>query len=162
MTSTTPEQLKESVHEYFDRTWGEGDFSVVDEQFADDYVGHVPLQPEDAQGPEGFKAMARTYLTAFPDVEASIDDLIVEGDTVAVRYTWNGTHQGEVMGLGPTGRTVEGSGMAFLRFEDGKRVEDWIMEDNLGLMEQLGVFPPSPGVILKMVAGKIKAQLLGG
>lgn len=158
----TADQLKATVREYFERTWGDGDLSVIDEQFADHYVGHVPLQPENVHGPEGFKTMVRTYRTAFPDVEASIEDLIVEGDTVAVRYTWNGTHQGEVMGLEPTGRTVERSGMAFLRFEDGKRVEDWIIEDNLGLMQQLGAFPPGPGMMLRMVARKLKARLLGG
>lgn len=141
--NTEAEQLEASVREYFERTWEEGDLSVINEQFAADYVGHVPLQPE-AIGPEGYKTMVRTYRTAFPDVEASIEDLIVEGETVAVRYTWNGTHEGELLGIDPTGQTVEGTGMAFFCFEDGQRTEDWILDNTFGLMQQLGVIEP-PG-----------------
>lgn len=84
------------------------------------------------------------FRTAFPDLEMHEEAIIAEGDTVAVRYAWRGTHEGELMGIDPTGTTVEATGMAFVRFENGKRTKDWFCDDTLGILQQLGVVE-SPG-----------------
>lgn len=144
MAVTTPQRLKGIVREGIERVWNEGDLSYVDENVADGYVGHDPSEPEDLRGPEGFKSYVRQFRTAFPDLEVDVDEMVAEGDTVAVRYTWRGTHEGELMGVEPTGTRVEGTGMSFVGFEGEKIRGDWFLNDTLGLLQQLGVVE-SPG-----------------
>jgi len=81
---------------------------------------------------------------AFPDVRLTIEDMVAEGDKVAVRWAWSGTHRGEYMGIAPTGKEVTYTGITIHRITGGKIVESWDEVDNLGLMQQLGVAPP-PG-----------------
>ena len=81
------------------------------------------------------------YITAFPDLQFTIEDMIAEGDTVVVRYTTRGTHQGNLWGIPPTGKQVSGTGMFIDRPVNGKAVEQWINGDDLGLLQQLGVIP---------------------
>lgn len=103
-----------------------------------DYVAHVPFFPEqEIQGPEGWKEVISEFRTAFPDMEAGIGGIIAENETVAVRYSWRGTHKGELLGIEPTEKMVETTGMAFLRFDNGKRTEEWIIEDTFGLLQQI-------------------------
>jgi predicted ester cyclase len=71
--------------------------------------------------------------------------MIAEGDTVAIRVTWNATHDGAYQGIEPTGNEVEFSVIEFHRLVDGKIAERWIQPDQLGLMQQLGVIDPSTG-----------------
>lgn len=142
MAATTSRQPAAIAHEDIKRIWNEGDLSFVDDHYADDYVLHDPSLPEDVQGPEGFKSYVRQFRTAFPDLSVNDYELITEGDTVAVRYAWHGTHEGELMGIEPTGTQVEGTGTAFVRFEDGKVQEAWFLDDTLGLLRQLGVVEP--------------------
>lgn len=142
MAATTTEQPKAIAREDIERIWNEGELSFVDDHYAEDYVLHDPALPEDVHGPEGFKAYVREFRAAFPDLEVDDYDLIAEGDTVAVRYTWHGTHEGELMGIEPTGRKIEGNGTAFVRFEDGKVREGWILDDTFGMLRQLGIVDP--------------------
>lgn len=142
--AVTTQQLGAIVREDIERIWNEGELSFVDELYADDYVLHDPSLPEEVHGPEGYKSYVRELREAFPDLTVSDDAMITEGDTVAIRYSWRGTHEGEFMGIEPTGKRVEGTGMVFVRFEDGKVREDWIIDDSLGLLRQLGVIE-SPG-----------------
>lgn len=144
MAVTTTQQLTAIVREDIDRVWNEGDLSFIDEQYADDYVLHDASLPEDVHGRDGYKAYVQEFRKAFPDLEVTGNEIITEDDTVAVRYSWRGTHQGELMGIEPTGKQVEGTGMVFVRFENGKVREDWIIDDSFGLFQQLGVVE-SPG-----------------
>jgi predicted ester cyclase len=77
--------------------------------------------------------------TAFPDYHLRIDRMVAEDDKVGAQFTQGGTHEGELMGIAPTGRTVEWTETGILRFEGGKIVETWFESDILGLMQQLGV-----------------------
>ena len=83
--------------------------------------------------------------SAFPDLQMNVEDMIAEGDKVVARVRMSGTHQGEFMGIDPTGNRVEISGIDILRVADGKIVEHWGNFDDLGMMQQLGVIeqPPS-------------------
>ena len=117
---------------------------AVDEIYAPHYVLHDPNTPEDVHGVEGIREFFASTFDAFPDTEISIEELIAEGDKVVMRWTSRGTHQGEFLGLPPSGKRVEVAGVTISRIEGGKIVEDWELTDTLGLMQQLGAIP-APG-----------------
>jgi steroid delta-isomerase-like uncharacterized protein len=115
--------------------------AVVEELIAPNWVWHGPLPPgfsPDRAG--GLRAMT-VYWTAFPDGHVTIEDLIAEGDKVVLRGTFRGTHQGDLMGIPPTGKQVSFTAIEIDRIEDGKLVETWEGRDDLGFLQQLGVIP---------------------
>jgi steroid delta-isomerase-like uncharacterized protein len=114
---------------------------MVEEIYAPNYVGHDPAMPEDVHGVEGVKEFYEMYINAFPDAEITIEDQVAEGDTVATRWTARGTHQGELLGVPPSGNRVEVAGVTISRIEGGKIVEDWDNYDALGMMQQIGAIP---------------------
>ena len=91
--------------------------------------------PEQA---EAAKQEAADFRQGFPDVVSTIEDLIAEGDKVVARWRARATHQGEYMGIPPTGKEVEFTGISVYRIEAGKIAESWNVEDELGLMRQIG------------------------
>lgn len=113
------------------------DPAVVDAFFAPDFVSHTnpPGFPEGVEGVRRFFAMFRD---AMPDIEVTIEELIVDGDRAAVATTIRGTHTGEMLGLPATGRRVEVVGVDMVRVRDGKIVEHRGLTDTVGLMRQLG------------------------
>ena len=116
------------------------DPDIIDEVYAPDVVWHEPDQ--DIQGTEQAKQFIAMYKTAFPDLNATVEDVIAEGDKVVTRWTIRGTHQGEIEEFGPpTGRQIESKGITISRIEGGKIVEDWDSYDNLSVMQQLGLVP---------------------
>jgi steroid delta-isomerase-like uncharacterized protein len=116
------------------------DPDIIDEVYAPDVVWHEPDQ--DIQGTEQAKQFIAMYKTAFPDLNATVEDVIAEGDKVVTRVTLRGTHQGEIEEFGPpTGRQIESKGITISRIEGGKIVEDWDSYDNLSVMQQLGLVP---------------------
>ena len=90
---------------------------------------------------EGWYQAHTMFLTAFPDIQITIDDEIGEGDKVVTRWTFQGTHQGELMGMPATGKRVNIGGISTDRIANGKVVEHWAEIDLLGLMQQLGAAP---------------------
>lgn len=134
---------KEIVRRLGVEPW-EGQLGVIDELVAPDYVGHDPAQPE-LHGPEGIKEFITGYLAGFPDGRITIDGQLAEGDMVATRWTGRGTHQGELMGIPPTGKQVTVSGITISRVKNGKVVEEWSNWDTLGMLQQLGVVPAMAG-----------------
>ncbi len=111
---------------------------ALEELAASDIIDHDPA-PGQAPGLEGVKQSFDELLTAFPDVQMSIEDMIAEGDKVVARVSVSGTHQGEFMGIDPTGNRVTITGIDILRIAEGKIVEHWGNFDDLGMMQQLGV-----------------------
>ena len=87
---------------------------------------------------EAAKQEAADLRQGFPDVVSTIEDLIAEGDKVVARWRAQATHQGEYMGIPPTGNRVEFTGISMYRIEAGKIAESWNVEDDLGLMRQIG------------------------
>jgi steroid delta-isomerase-like uncharacterized protein len=114
----------------------ERDLDVVDRFFASDFVSHnnPPGFPPGLAGVKLFFAMFRD---AFPDAAVAIDELVADGDRVAVATTLTGTHEGELMGMAPTGRSVSVTGIDIVRIEDGRIVEHRGLTDIVGLMRQL-------------------------
>jgi len=84
------------------------------------------------------------YRAAFPDLQQTIEDQFAEGEKVATRLTGRGTHQGDLMGIAPTGNRIEAPGIVINRISSGKIAESWANYDAMGMMQQLGVLPP-PG-----------------
>jgi steroid delta-isomerase-like uncharacterized protein len=119
----------------------QGDLDVADEIISPDYIGHDPVSPEDVRGPEGAKETAMMYRNAFPDVQLSVEDQLAEGDMVATRWIASGTHQGDMMGIAPSGNRVTVSGTSVERIVDGKIEETWDNYDALGMMQQIGAIP---------------------
>jgi len=138
------EENKALVRRQEEELFGGGNLDVADEVYAPDYVGHDPSNPEDVRGLQAAKKAAAEYRQAFPDLRVSVEDLVAEGDRVAARLRFRGTHLGELDGIAPTGRRVDCSGIVISRIEEGKIAEDWANFDDLGMMRQLGLIP-EPG-----------------
>ena len=118
------------------------DLTVVDELISDDYVLHVPGGSE-IKGPQGLKQMFAVNMVAFPDSYYTIDDMVAEGDKVAVRLTLKTTHKGEYMGIPATGKSMTLTIAFFYRLIGGKIVEALQYSDSLSMFQQLGVTPPN-------------------
>ena len=113
--------------------------------FSSQYQDHN-APPGLPSGIEGDRQFFTMLFRAFPDLEATTEDLIAEGDRVVERVTIYGTHQGMFMGATPTGKHVTWSFINIYRIVDGKVVELWSEGDHLGLMQQIGLIPPpQPG-----------------
>ena len=115
-----------------------GDDAVLREVYAATFVHRNPADPAMPRGPEGMRQMMARWQGAFPDGQDRVEQQLAEGDLVATRWTFRGTHRGELFGVAPTGKQVTMSGMFIDRVQDGKIVEHWDEADIAGLMEQLG------------------------
>ena len=131
------EQNKALVRCLMDEDISRGDETVADAIIHPNFVDHTN-PPGMQHGIDGHKAIVRLFRAVFPDLEWRIDDLIAEGDKVVARTTMRGTQRGEFFGIPPTGRTVEMTGIHIVRVADGKIIEHWGSNDDLGLMRQLG------------------------
>jgi steroid delta-isomerase-like uncharacterized protein len=134
------EDNKALIREVIEEVWNRGNLAAVDRYFAPDYVDHTPF-PGQGPGPEGYREVVTAIREAFPDLHLTLGDILGEGDKVAFRYTMEGTHQGDFMGMPPTGKPFSVTGMIIARVDDGKAVERWANLDTLSLMQQLGAIP---------------------
>jgi steroid delta-isomerase-like uncharacterized protein len=94
-----------------------------------------------AEDPEGVRAVVAMFRSGMPDLRVIIEDMIAEGDKVATRYTLEGTHEGELFGVPPTGQRLSIKSISVERVSDGKIREHWRITDTLDMMQQLGVIP---------------------
>lgn len=124
------------VYELLDERNVEALKSLTDAGFID----HNPM-PGQAPGVEGEIEIVAMFTHAFPDFTHRVEDQLADEDRVMTRYTWRGTHRGEFAGIAPTGKRVEVSGIEVFRVRNGKIAEVWRCEDNLSLLQQLGVVP---------------------
>jgi steroid delta-isomerase-like uncharacterized protein len=139
------EDLKAIARRMIEEVYGAGNLAVVDQIVPGDYVGHDPAMPEPIRGPEGVKAAAGGYRSAFPDLSLTVEAQLSEGDLVVTRWTARGTHQGELFGIAATGKQATVTGISLDKITNGKIVEDWTNWDTLGLLQQLGAVPaPTP------------------
>jgi steroid delta-isomerase-like uncharacterized protein len=128
---------KEIVRRLAEEPW-RGNYDVIDEHVAPDYVGRDPATPEPIRGPAGLREFVRTYQTAFRDARITVEEQLAEGDLVATRWTGRGIHEGELMGIAPTGRETTVTGITISRFRNGKVAEEWLNWDVFGMLVQLG------------------------
>jgi len=114
--------------------------AVIDELYATDIVYHSS-SGRDIRGIKDYKQHVSEFYSAFPDLRFTIEDMVAEGDKVAVRLTGTGTNKGEFRGIPPTNKKVTLWEIQIDRVAGGKFVEGWSRYDTLGLMQQLGVIP---------------------
>ena len=128
-TKVSAEENKAVVRREQEDLWNHtGDLDAAGELFA-------------AGQAEAAKEEAANFRQGFPDVVSTIEDLIAEGDKVVARWRSHATHQGDYLGTPPTGNRVEFTGISFYLIEEGKIAQSWSLEDQLGLMRQIGAFP---------------------
>ncbi|MBI5291407.1 MAG: ester cyclase [Chloroflexi bacterium] len=138
--STLQEQNKAVIRRLIQGVWNEGNAAVLDEVFAADFVDRTAL-PGATPGREGLKQLFTMFSAAFSDASSTIDDLIAEGDKVAWRWTFRGTHIGPFMGIPATGKTITLTGITIDRIAGNAIVERWNQADFAGMMQQLGAAP---------------------
>ena len=129
--------VRRSVSEFYNRE----NVDVVDEFYTADFLSHDPAGIKEG-GVEELKQLMDSIYAAFPDFHLHIDELIAEGDKVVKRFTIHCTHQGEFMGVPPTGKEITFSGTHTYRVAGGKLAEEWVDINWLGFMQQLGVVAP--------------------
>ncbi len=134
---------KEVIRAYVETIFNQQQVDRADELVAPDYLDHAAL-PGQAPGLQGAKQKWAMYLAGIPDLRVTIEELVAEADKVAVRRSYDGTHQGELLGVPPTGKHVRIGGISIFRLAGGKIAEQWEQLDRLALMQQLGVLP-TPG-----------------
>jgi steroid delta-isomerase-like uncharacterized protein len=122
-----------------DEGFNQGHAEIADELVANDFIDHAAAPGVPTQGPASLKGTMAMFHAAFPDVRATIDDVVAEGDRVVVRTHWHGTHRGDFFGIPPTGKAFDLTAIDILRVVDGKAVEHWGNEDDLGMLQQLGL-----------------------
>lgn len=132
--------LAEQAHRFFQLVWNEKNDEALYEFLSPEFVEHglgsleaIPLSRDD------FVEFRRSFLSAFPDAQFTVDNVVAEGEKVAVRFHVNATHLGDGLGVPPTGRKVSFNAMGMARWKDGKIVEAWNNFDHLGLLRQLGM-----------------------
>jgi len=138
----TAEEMKAALVKMNDDAWHKKDLDAAYEIYSDDVVfQRIPFPPVVGKA-ANMQADAGT-LAAFSDVRSTIDEMIVEGDTAVLRWTWEGVHTGTSPSLGipATGKGVKFVGCSVYHFRNGKIVEQWEYGDMLGLLQQLGVIP---------------------
>lgn len=123
---------------------GQGDLGIIDELVTAGGVTHA-MSWGMAAGRVGLKQLIASYRTGFPDLDCTIEHEINEGNRSAVLWTMRGTHSGLFLGNPPTGRRIVVQGVIFVRAETGRIIEDWILVDQMGILQQLGIIPPPRG-----------------
>jgi steroid delta-isomerase-like uncharacterized protein len=116
-----------------------GDTVNVEKYFAPNWVNHDPSLPP-LQGLEGAKQLIDMW-SALTDRKIGVEDILTEGDKVAMRFNFSGKHTGTLMGIPPTGKTIHILGTGIFRVVDGKLTDNWVNIDALGMLQQLGVVP---------------------
>ncbi|MFQ5553704.1 MAG: ester cyclase [Thermoplasmata archaeon] len=134
---------KTAVRRFIEEVVNRKKLDVIDEVFAEDVVHHQATR--EVRGREALREAEAEYLRAFPDETVTIVDEVAEGDRVAVRWTWRGTHAGEFAGYAPTERLVKTQGIVLIRLADGRIAEMWEYDDQVGFRQQLAEGEPDKG-----------------
>jgi predicted ester cyclase len=140
------ERNKRNVRRLFEDCFNRGDLAMLDELIAPEFAG-----PHGEGGPAAFRAIVSTLRTAIPDIRYEIEDVVAEGDKVAVRWHWTGTHRGPYRGfaagdtavVAATGNAIVDPGIGIFQLRDGKIVGASLQTDRLGFLQGIGVVPPT-------------------
>lgn len=148
MTDSSPtpelEEKKQLARRIPEDVLTEGDLDLLNKLYTEDAVEHTPSG--DVEGQAGLQKAYEGFRAAFPDVSLTVEDIVAEGDSVAMRLTVQGTHKGEFMGgIEPTGQEFEVQKWALTRIEDGMIIERWVLPDMFGMLTQLGIIEPPTG-----------------
>jgi steroid delta-isomerase-like uncharacterized protein len=123
--------------------WNERKLELVDELFSASHALNAPDVSGTAIGPEAYKRQVTRFLTGFPDLRFTIEDVVCENDKVVVSWIISGTHKGEFMGVSPTNKKVSVAGITILSIGNGKILDSYAIFDALDLLKQFGVALPA-------------------
>ena len=140
MSTRSSEEQKAAIRRYMDELYNKGNTAVVDEEVAPNFVYRTAaaLVTPDR---EGLIQEALLVRKAFPDLHCTVDDVLVEGDMLVMRWTMRGTQEGDYFGVPPSHKQVTYSGLSLVRNVEDKSVEAWTFFNTLGLFQELGAFP---------------------
>lgn len=136
-TENHRESVEQPARVMVQEVWSRGDLDLVDELVTDDYVHYDPALPEPVRGPDAFKETVAMFREGSPELTKTIEETIVDGGTVVMPYTATATHDGEILGVPPTGNDIEVSGVFLFRVEDGRITECRDMWNAFGLLQQI-------------------------
>ena len=131
-----------TARRFIEEILGTGDWSSAGEVLQPDVVMYHPSAPEPVRGLEAVQGFLGMFRAGMPDLSLTVEDLAGDGDRVAARWSARGTHTEEMFGIPPTNKQLEIHGISFFRFADGRIAEDWVEENTLAVLQQLGVVPP--------------------
>ncbi|MEZ0373623.1 MAG: ester cyclase [Candidatus Sericytochromatia bacterium] len=130
---------KGMVMHFYDEIMTQNKLDMADKYIAMNAIDHDPMMDPKMSTLDNFKSMMKMMHAGFPDLKITVQDVIIEGDKVAVRYRMTGTNKGDFMGMKATGKTVDLEGVDIMRIADGKFVEHWGYMDSMIMMQQLGM-----------------------
>ena len=133
------EENKANIRRQVQECWNKGNFSAVTELISPDFLYHTPMG--DLIGHEGFIQLVTIWRTACPDIEVTINELVGEGDSVAVRLSWEGTFTGKFQDSEPTGNKVKMEESFYHHFKEGKDLGPIVYANHLSLFQQMGINP---------------------
>ena len=136
------EQNKTLTRRFYDEVFNKKNLNTVDELCAPGFVDHN-APPGQGPGLKGLKDWMQQFFQAFPDLKATIHEMVAEGDIVATRLTCQGTHKGAFMGAAPTGRNVTFSALDMVRIKDGRATEVWHEGNDAVVLMELGARMPA-------------------
>jgi steroid delta-isomerase-like uncharacterized protein len=137
-------QLDTAMRAWFDEVWTQGREDTIYRLLAADGVAHgLPGGP--IRGPDHFRSHFQVFRGAFPDIHVAVERTVTEGEFVVAHCRVTGTHQGDTLGIPPTGKQVDFEGVTIVKMVDGLFREGWNFFDFLKMYQQLGVIPPLPG-----------------
>lgn len=134
-------QSKAIARRFFEEVFSQGRLAKVDELFAVDYQDHDPANGQDTHGRDGVREEIAVYRAGSSDLSFTVEDQLAEGDRVVTRWIAHGTHDGELLGIAPTGNPIEVHGITIHCLAGGLILEGWWNWDVLGLMGQIGAIP---------------------
>jgi steroid delta-isomerase-like uncharacterized protein len=134
------EENKALNQRFYDEVVNGRNYDVIDELVTADFVEREEI-PGTAPGKAGVRQAFEMMHAAFPDLKATIEEVVAEGDWVTTHSVFSGTHQGEWMGVAASGKSISVNVVDFVRFSGGKVVEHWGMMDALTMMQQIGAIP---------------------
>ena len=134
------EENKALIRRYWEEFFNKRNLTLADELAAPDFVNHA-MPPGTPHGPEAFRRLMSMLNAAFQDHHITVDDMIAGEGKVVSRVTFSGTHTGEYKGIPATGKRFTQEHIHIHRIAGGKIAEHWVIRDDLGLMQQLGVVP---------------------
>ncbi len=137
--TTAEEQNEALVHQVLELI-NDRDLDAAFELYASDYIYHGPGGQE-LRGRDGIRGLWAVFLAAFPDLHSTVDDVISEGDKLVLRWTVQGTHTGEFLGIPASNKQMRLPITEIFRIADGQLVEAWDQYDRLHLLEQIDGIP---------------------
>jgi ketosteroid isomerase-like protein len=145
------ENNKQIIVSFFDEVWNQRKLEIADDLFDNDchtfqLVSGAPVASI-PRGPESIKNHIAEWLSGFPDLKFTIEQMIAEGDRISTWLSMDGTHTGEWLGISPCGKRINIRLMTIHRLRNGKIIEDWVIVESLGFFQQLGILPPTSDII---------------